>query len=302
MAIGWKAWGTTVRLDVTDPRAMPSALRIVRSCVREAERAADVDRRRAEVHRLVRAGGRPVRVTATLAALVAVALDVAERTDGAVDPTVGGATVPLRAALRRAAASGGLDGGRATGGGNDTLVPACAAYPWVAPRPAAGWRAVDWSERRLAVPPPAALDLSATAKARTARLAATRVAERLGVGAMVEIGGDVATVGPRPGHGWVVSPEHAGGTVLELAAGEAVAACRAAQVVDPLTGRLVATGWEAVVVTADDVVTAKAAAISTLVLGEPALGRFAGARGRTLLLPAAGATGRHARSRREAHA
>jgi len=273
MTIGWQAWGTTVRVDVTDPAALPSAVRLVRSCVAEAERAADVDRRRAELHRLVRAAGRPLRISATLAALVAVALDVAERTDGAVDPTVGASTVPLRRALRRRA-----------GGG--AVVPVCTTFPWVAPRPAVGWRTVEWSEHQLTVPAAATLDLTATAKARTARLAATRVAERLGVGAMVEIGGDVATVGPRPRHGWVVSPEHGGGVVLELAAGEAAAACRAATVVDPLSGRPVTPGWGAVVVTADDVVTAKAAAVSTLVHGEPTLARFAGARGRTLLIPA----------------
>jgi thiamine biosynthesis lipoprotein len=262
MGIQWKAWGTTVRVEVTDPRALPSAHRLASACVADAERAADVDRRRAELHRLVRAGGRPLHVGPTLSALVAVALDVAEYTDGAVDPTVGASTIPLRRTL-------GLPGRRPT-----RLIPTCTAFPYLAPRTAPGWRCVQWSEHQLAVPAAVSLDLTATAKARTARLAATRVAEFLGVGALVEIGGDVATVGPQPRSGWWVCPQHASGALVRLAAGSALASCRASGIVDPLTGRAVRGPWRAVMVEANDVVTAKAAAVSALVRSEGAQTRL----------------------------
>ena len=251
--IGWKAWGTTVRVEVTDPAALRSAARLVHACVADAERAADVDRRRAQVHRLVRAGGRPARVGETLSALVAVALDVAERTDGAVDPTVGVVTIPLRRAEQ----------GRAPQG----LVPSCSGLPYVAARPAPGWKAVRWAGHEVHVPAAVALDLTATAKARTARLAAASVAEHLGVGALVEVGGDVAAAGPEPLGGWTARPEHGGGTAVEVPTGGGVAACRVARLVDPLSGRVLRSPWRAVVVSATDVVTAKAAAIALAVRG-----------------------------------
>jgi len=278
MGIQWQAWGTAVRVEVTEPGALRSARRIVAGCVADAERAADVDRHRAQVYRVVRAGGRPVRIGATLCALVAVALDVAERTDGAVDPTVGAATVPLRRALGR---PGGAIRVR-------PIVPPCAAYPYTAPRPAPGWHSIGWSEHRLAVPATVSLDLTATAKARTARLAATRVAERLGVGAMVEIGGDVATAGPQPRSGWVVAPCHAGGTRFEVPAGSALAACRADGLVDPLTGRPVTGPWRAVVVAAGDVVAAKAAAVRALLRGGDDVDRRSAGSSHLMFLPREG--------------
>lgn len=270
MGLQWTAWGTTVRIDVTDHAALPSARRLVHACVAEAERVADVDRAAARLHRLVRSGGRPVRTGATLSALIAVALEVADRTGGAVDPTVAGATVPLRRALARSA-----DGP----GGAPGLVPACTGLPYLAPRPAPGWRCVRRGEGVASIPLGVGLDLTATAKAWTARQAAERVADRLGVGAMVEIGGDVATAGPAPRGGWSVRPAHAGGSVLELPAGTAAASCRASGVVDPGTGRPADVPWHSVVVRADDVVTAKALAVAALVTGEGA------APDRVLLVP-----------------
>jgi thiamine biosynthesis lipoprotein len=129
---------------------------------------------------------------------------------------------------------------------------------------------VHWSERYVTLPPTGCLDLTAAGKARTARLAAATVADRLGVGVVVEVGGDVATAGPGPRRGWRVAPEHVVGQVVELAPGTALAACRAQGVVDPATGRPVTGPWAAIGVIADDVVTAKTAAIAALVHGPDA--------------------------------
>jgi thiamine biosynthesis lipoprotein len=232
----------------------------VRRTLVDAERAADADRAGAEVHRLLRSNGRDIAVRPVLSALVATALDAAEQSGGLVDPTVAAATIPLRRAL-----------GRATpGSGTDRHFPVCGAFPTARPRAATGWRSVAWSERHVAVLTGAALDLTATAKARTARLAAARVAGLLGVGTVVEIGGDVATSGPGPMDGWLVQPAHLDGTTLEIPAGTSLAVCRADGVVDPATGRPVTGPWSAIAVAATDVVLAKTASVAALVQGDAA--------------------------------
>jgi thiamine biosynthesis lipoprotein len=254
MGMQWAAWGTTVGVDVTNPDRASAARRLVIRCIEDAERAADLGNRRAEVYRLVRSAGRPVRVRPLLAGLVAVAIGAAERSGGAVDPTVGAATLPL---LRPRWASG------------DPL-PVCGALPGYRARSAPGWRSVEWTEQSISLPAGACLDLTATAKAWTAQRAANLVAERCGTGALVEIGGDVATAGPAPIGGWTVVPEHAGATVVQLDAGTAVASCRAVGIIDPLTGRPVRSPWTSVAVAGPDVVAAKVAAVTALVHGDQA--------------------------------
>jgi thiamine biosynthesis lipoprotein len=265
MGMQWTAWGTTVRVELSAPGREAAARRLVTRCVADAERAADLDRPGAQVHRSVRAAGRPVRIGPVLADLVAVAIGAAERSAGAVDPTVGAATLPIHRALHRARRRD-LHRGRVAGGS----FPVCSALPTVRPRPAAGWRSVEWTEQSLGIPAGACLDLTATAKARTAQRAASLVAGVCGVGALVEIGGDVATAGPAPDGGWTVVPEHAGAAVVRLDAGMAVASCRSAGIVDPLTGRRVVSPWLAVAVIGTDPVTAKATAVTALVQGAAA--------------------------------
>jgi thiamine biosynthesis lipoprotein len=270
MGMQWTAWGTTVRVEVTDPDRASAARRIVDRCVVDAERAADLGNPRAEVYRSVRAAGLPVRVRPLLAGLVAVAVGAAERSGGAVDPTVGGATLPIRRPR----------------GASRRLVPVCGALPAHRPRAAPGWRSVEWTERSISTPPGACLDLTATAKACTAQRAASRVAALCDTGALVEIGGDVATAGPAPVGGWTVVPEHAGAAVVRLDAGTAVASVRAAGIIDPFTGRLVETRWQAVAVAGPDVVAAKVAAVAALVHGDGAA-EYLGQLGvRAVLVPA----------------
>jgi thiamine biosynthesis lipoprotein len=270
MGMQWTAWGTTVRVEVTDPDRASAARRLVIRCIEDAERAADLGNRRAQVYRLVRSAGRPVRVRPLLAALVAVAIGAAERSGGAVDPTVGAATLPIRRP------------GRASG----DLVPVCGALPAYRPRSTPGWRSVEWTEQSISVPPGGCLDLTATAKAWTAQRAADLVAYRCGTGALVEIGGDVATAGPAPIGGWTVVPEHAGAAVVHLDAGAAVASCRAAGIIDPLTGRPVTGPWQSVAVAGPDLVAAKVAAVTALVQGEDAAGYLDQLGVRAVLVPA----------------
>ena len=67
-----------------------------------------------------------------------------------------------------------------------------------------GWRSIklDPVTRRLTVPPGVQLDLGATVKGWAADLSAARIAEKLGCGALVSLGGDTAVAGEPPDGGW----------------------------------------------------------------------------------------------------
>ena len=132
--------------------------------------------------------GEPVAVSPLLAAAVAAALRAADETDGDLDPTVGGALVAL-----------GYDRDFAQ-------VPADGPTPGWSVRQAPGWRDVDLDERngRMTLPAGVVLDLGATAKAWQADRSAARIADELGCGVLVSLGGDVAVAGPAASGGWLV--------------------------------------------------------------------------------------------------
>jgi thiamine biosynthesis lipoprotein len=187
----WPAWGRTARVVLTagdHPELLDDARDLVSGVLSAVDRAAGRDRPDAEVHRLLRAGGRTVTVSPLRAELVATALAAARRSGGAVDPTVG-------AAMNRI----GYHHDR-------SVLPVCAqASPVsrgeVRGRPAPGWHVVRLEGRRLGVPAGVSLDLGATARAFTADRAAALVADRLGVGVLVSVGGHVATAGRAPAGG-----------------------------------------------------------------------------------------------------
>ncbi|GFJ94724.1 hypothetical protein Prum_083660 [Phytohabitans rumicis] len=166
-----------VRVELADPAHLRAARRAVDREVAAARTALARELPRAQL-----AAGRPVRVSALLADLIAAALDAARRTDGDVDPTVGAALLRLRYASHR------------------PWLPACGSGAGVLEKPAPGWREVRLDGQWLTVPPTILLDLGATAPARTAERCAALVLERYGTAARVEIDGDVAsTLGPALG-------------------------------------------------------------------------------------------------------
>jgi thiamine biosynthesis lipoprotein len=69
-----------------------------------------------------------------------------------------------------------------------------------------GWRQVRFDEqsRILVLPPGGRLDLGATAKAWAADRSAARLADVLGCGVLVSLGGDIAVAGETPPGGWRV--------------------------------------------------------------------------------------------------
>ena len=244
----WSAWGTTASVSVADPGVLSSARRLVARQFAAAERAAARFRPDAELHRLYRAGGRPITVSPLLAELISAALVAAERTDGDVDPTVAAAMTAVHGAPRR---------------GRDTSsVPVCATRPTGGHRSIPGWQQVDLQGRRLRVPPGTTLDLNATATAMICDRAAARVRDRLKIGVLVTLGGDAASAGPAPAGGWRVPIEdRAGnrGTEALLPAGAALATSQftarfpvtesvsdvpaAGHLIDPHTGQAPVAVW-----------------------------------------------------------
>ncbi len=189
-----RAIGTTAIVAVTEPAAADAALGILRDELLAIDRTCSRFRPDSEICALRRANGARMRVSALLFEAIAVACDVAQRTGGAVDPTVGVAmeTLGYDRDLDQLDQVDQLDrvGPQAVG----------------APTPAPGWWQIELDARRRTVRAPAGthLDLGASAKALVADRAATRIAGALRTGVLVSIGGDVAVAGRAPDGGWAV--------------------------------------------------------------------------------------------------
>jgi thiamine biosynthesis lipoprotein len=268
-AAEWSVWSTTVRLIVTDPAQMSAAHGRVARVIDTVDLATSRFRNDSEVRKVYQAQGSPVRVSALLAELVRLAVVAAEETDGDVDPTIGAWLCEL-----------GYDR-------NIGDIPARAARPRVSVHLAPDWRQIRLVGDELTVPAGFLLDLGATAKAYTSDRSAAAVAA-LGCGALVSIGGDIATAGPAPhakvgsGRYWRVrvqdGPDEPGTTVT-LPAGRAIATSSTLHrrwrrgehvlhhIVDPRTGLSAAPVWRTATVAADDCVRANTASTAAVVRG-----------------------------------
>jgi thiamine biosynthesis lipoprotein len=263
----WAVWGTVARLVVTDPTRLDEAEHLLRAELAAVDVACSRFRPDSEIRDVCRSGGRPIVVSSLLAELVGAALDAARRTGGAVDPTVGAALCAL-----------GYDrdfaqlAGRVVGTGVRVF-------------PAPDWRAVRLRGRELTVPHGVLLDLGATAKAVAADRAAARIAERLGTGVLVALGGDIATAGPAPDGGWQVLVQDRPGdpsSTIRLPAGAALATSSTAgrtwgrpgellhHIVDPATGRPAPRVWRTVSVAAFSCLRANTLSTAAIVRGHDA--------------------------------
>ncbi|MBO0714235.1 MAG: FAD:protein FMN transferase [Acidimicrobiales bacterium] len=275
--IRFRGLGTAAAVLVTDPGAVGAALGLVAAEMNRVDGVASRFRADSELFGLWQAGGRAVPVSDELWDLVAVALRAARLSDGAVDPTVG-------AALCRA----GYDRDFA-------LVAPDGPEDRLAPETAPGWQSIELDERTRTVRTPGGtlLDLGATAKALVADRAAAAVAERCGCGALVSLGGDLATAGPAPPGGWTVGVD--GGerwpppawpavslpTVAITGGGAATSGTAARQwrrggqvrhhLIDPGTGLPADSCWQAVTVAAASCLDANIASTGALIKGEEAL-------------------------------
>jgi thiamine biosynthesis lipoprotein len=265
-----RAWSCTVRLVVAEPRTLCAASEDLRALLVRVDRAASRFRVDSEVSRANRQAGRPTPVSKTLIDLVDAALAAAHESDGAVDPTLG-RTVARLGYDRDIADIADIDDG--------------AAVLELRPSPGA-WRRVRLHRGAglLTVPAGAGLDLGATAKARTADVAARTLAARYDTAVLVELGGDLAVSGVRP-DGWcvrVAEREGADGPVVALRAGGLATSTTVIRtwrrgglqmhhIVDPRTGRPADSPWRTASVAADSALAANTASTAAIVLGDSAL-------------------------------
>jgi thiamine biosynthesis lipoprotein len=256
-------WSTTGSVVVTEPAALPAVVEIVRDGLDEVDRACSRFRDDSELARLA-PGSR--RLSPLLADLVGTALDAAEASGGLVDPTVGRSVEAL-----------GYDRSL------ELLPPDGPAVRIVPAVP--GWRRVRLYGDRLELPDGVLLDLGATAKARAADLTAQRAAETVGVGVLVELGGDIATAGPAPDGGWQVLVRDTAddpACQVSLAAGSALATSSTVRrtwrrggvslhlIVDPRTAAPAAPVWLSATVAAPTCTEANTASTAAVVLGREA--------------------------------
>jgi thiamine biosynthesis lipoprotein len=269
----WPVWGTTARLVVTEPGRLFAARKLVAGQLAAVEKAGSRFRGNSEVRQVRRAAGRPVRVSALLAELVAAALAAARRSDGDVDPTIGAAMLRL-----------GYDR-------DLSLLPSSGGRMQVDERPAPGWQQVRLDGRELTVPAGVLLDLGATAKAFTADRCAQLVASRCGTGVLVSLGGDIATAGAAPEGGWRVLVQDLPGDpqcTVALPAGAAMATSSTVtrqwrrggrllhHILDPRTCQPAPPVWRTVSVAADRCVDANTLTTAAVVRGRAALGWLRG--------------------------
>jgi thiamine biosynthesis lipoprotein len=265
----WLVWGTVARIVVTDPAVLADATETVKAELGAVDRACSRFRADSELSAACRAGGASVTVSPLLADLVGAALEAARQTGGDVDPTVGAALCGLGYDRDFAAITG------------RRVAPAIRVFA------APDWRAVRLDDQRLTVPDGVLLDLGATAKAAAADRAAARVAARFGVGALVALGGDIATAGPAPTGGWRVVVQDRPGDprcTVRLPAGAALATSSTAgrtwtrpgellhHILDPRTGKPAEPVWRTVSVAAYSCLRANTLSTAAIVRGRGAPG------------------------------
>ncbi|HUY21978.1 MAG TPA: FAD:protein FMN transferase [Acidimicrobiales bacterium] len=271
-----RAIGTTAIVAVTAPAAAARAETILGEELVAIDAACSRFRPDSELSALNRAGGIPVNVSALLFEAITVALEVAQRTGGAVDPTVGAAIEAL-----------GYDRDFEELGADTTAL----VRP---PQPAPGWWEIDLDPRTrtVRVPPGTHIDLGASAKALVTDRAAQRIAHAVRSGVLVSIGGDVAVAGPAPEGGWAVGIAHdssaavdAVDQVVAIATGGIASSSTAVRtwqrgarrlhhIVDPATGDSAAPHWTLVSASGASCVEANAASTAAVVWGEQAVPRL----------------------------
>lgn len=189
-----------------------------------------------------------VRVSATFAAAVAVALEAARASGGLVDPTLGASIEAL---------------------GYNADFPELVSDPRpIEPRPAGNWRAIRVSGRLLVRPAGTVLDLNGVVKARTVDQAASILD---GPG-WVSAGGDIVT------HGTAVTVALPGGGAVSLDEGGIATSgtttrswWRGGQLqhhlIDPATGTPSRSPWREVTAVGRDCLSADIAAKTGFLLG-----------------------------------
>ena len=276
----WNAIGTTIRVVVTDPSKVSAARAILTEDLAALDEACSRFRGDSELIRLEASAGRPTRVSPLLAGAIRAALRGAQLTDGDLDPTLGRAMETL-----------GYDHDFAS-------LPVQGGAIRVTVRHVPQWRQIELDETTdtLTVPAGVRLDLGATAKAWAADRSAQRIAQALGCGVLVSLGGDIAIAGDVPPDGWPIRVQDVTGDPLVPAEGPSgLIAIRAGglatssttsrkwqqggdlmhHILDPRTGRPAASKWRTVSVAAGSALDANIASTTAIIRGERAPGWLA---------------------------
>ncbi|MGD0698772.1 MAG: FAD:protein FMN transferase [Trebonia sp.] len=317
----WRALGMLIQLGVTYPKRLAAAQELLEQDLAALDRSCSRFRGDSElvaVGEAARNSRGPVTLTVSplLAEAVEVSLRAAELTDGDVDPTVGGALAALgydrdfaelaqTELAQTELAHGGTWPRSATPG--DTPADPVTGVAGVAGRtggPAAeagkvsvrvipGWQSVsvDVAARRLTVPPGVQLDLGATVKGWAADRSAARIADRLGCGVLVSLGGDTAVAGVPPDGFWRIRVQDRTGLpeetpdgpsqVVSIRDGGLATSSTAARrwhhggdlvhhILDPRTGLPAAPVWRTVSVAAATCADANTAATAAIIRGDRA--------------------------------
>jgi|HubBroStandDraft_6_1064221.scaffolds.fasta_scaffold55757_3 thiamine biosynthesis lipoprotein len=273
----FEVFGTKAVLLLADPAAVTRARAIADQVLAEVDLACSRFRPDSELVRLNAAGGEALAISATFADLIAAALRAAALTGGDVDPTCGRAL---------------------TGLGYDRDFADVSAAGDAAPRltglagPLPGWRSVhlDQPGRRAWLDNGAQIDLGATAKAWAADRCAEQLADSIGCGVLVSLGGDVSVAGPPPPDNWRirVTDDHAddpaaapGQTVTISSGGLATSSTtvrawtvggrRVHHIIDPATGEPARSCWRTVSVAAGTCTDANIASTAAIIRGAAAL-------------------------------
>ncbi len=272
-------WSCTMRLVTADPRVLKRAAADFETLLAGVDRVASRFRADSALSKANRQAGKPTPVPALLVDLVVAALQAAQESDGAVDPTIGRALRHAGYDRDIAEVTSGESAGAA-------VVAAPAAASPVQRAGAHGWRGVRLNRDLglLTVPVGVELDLGATAKAYVADYAARALAARYDTAVLVELGGDIAVAGAKPG-GWVIHvAEREGdpGQRVQLRYGGIATSTttirrwdRGGQlrhhIIDPATGCSADGPWRTVTVSAPCALAANVASTAAIVKGVDAL-------------------------------
>jgi thiamine biosynthesis lipoprotein len=282
------ALGGIARVVTGDPSALRDAQDIVSREVAAFDAACSRFRSDSDLSRVNASPGRWVPIGERLCDAIDAALDAAVTTGGLVDPTVGGSLLAL--GYRR-----------------DFRTSAPSSEPAFRMAPAGRWREIELDRpcARVRVPEGVLLDLGATAKALAADRAATAAATVSG-GVLVSLGGDIRVAGEAPVGGWAVriaddhrAPVSAPGQTIAISCGGVASSSTKVRswsrggvpvhhIVDPASGRPVASVWRTVSVAAATCLEANVAATAAIVLGKGAPAWLAGRRMPSRLVRPAG--------------
>jgi thiamine biosynthesis lipoprotein len=269
----FRAIGTTATVAVLHPLNVNAAEELLRREVKAIDRACSRFRPDSELAYLHGQSGRTVGVSALLFDALTTAVAVAERTHGAVDPTVGNALSQL-----------GYDRDFDLIGQRPP-VPLCRRVPAVG----YGHLHLDERTRTVRIPRGVRLDLGSSAKALAADRAATRIAQQLDTGVLVSLGGDVSVDGPAPEGGWAIgiaressAREHEIDQVVAIRQGGVASSSPAVRswiagtervhhILDPATGSPSEPYWSLVTAAGSSCVEANALTTASVVWGTQAL-------------------------------